>query len=537
MENNNAIFKKAQDAARIFDDVCDRLGIEPIPTTFAGDESKREMFQRAAGEYNPFPGPVADTLKGMRIPAMQKLFEAEVIPQTAAMAAVLSACSSVATEIGRLRGADTPDAATVCDVAFAGLQANRVFMSYYTEPKFQMARMMNGASITNAIAGEWHKYPCKDGRLISMHAYRQEKFAKLVNALGLSKPAKDYNLMSTEQDVPEVAAAAAKWNAQELEEWIFKNDASAVVVRSREEFEESDLGKAVMSMPIVKVGKTGGDEKAVWGAPNERGPLSGIKVLDLTHIIAGPACSRILAEYGADVLLVRRSGGFAEQESCMNEFDGWAGKRLINLDFNDAEQLARVKELIREADVVTYTYRDGILDKFGLSEAGIRALNPNVVYSNLNCFSDTVWRNRPGWAPCAEDISGISIRNGSEEHPQNLSGVPMDYFPGFLLAIGTLLALRNRLTIGGGWKVTTSLTRGAMYLHECADLCASAGHEGSATVSERVDAPVWDSILQFTEGCAIPGTNGFPSPGAINTAWPFRPENLVFTEGDNWSQV
>lgn len=151
---NNAIFKKAQDAARIFDDVCDRLGIEPIPTTFAGDESKREMFQRAAGEYNPFPGPVADTLKGMRIPAMQKLFEAEVIPQTAAMAAVLSACSSVATEIGRLRGADTPDAATVCDVAFAGLQANRVFMSYYTEPKFQMARMMNGASITNAIAGE-----------------------------------------------------------------------------------------------------------------------------------------------------------------------------------------------------------------------------------------------------------------------------------------------------------------------------------------------------------------------------------------------
>ncbi len=77
-------------------------------------------------------------------------------------------------------------------------------------------------------------------------------------------------------------------------------------------------------MPIVKVGQTGGSEKAAWGAPNERGPLSGIKVLDLTHIIAGPACSRMLAEYGADVLLVRRSGGFAEQESCMNEFDGWA---------------------------------------------------------------------------------------------------------------------------------------------------------------------------------------------------------------------
>ena len=240
MENSKAMFKKARDAARIFDDVCERLGIEPIPTTFAGDDSKREMFQRAAGEYNPFPGPIADSLKGLRIPAMRQLFEPEIIPQTAALAAALSACSSVATEIGRLRGANTPDAATVCDVAFAGLQANRVFMAYYTEPKFQVARMMNGASLNNALAGEWHKYPAKDGRLISMHAYYQGKFAKLVKALGLSKPYKEYNLTTTEQDVPEVAAAVAKWDSRDLEEWIFKNDASAVVVRSRDEFEASE---------------------------------------------------------------------------------------------------------------------------------------------------------------------------------------------------------------------------------------------------------------------------------------------------------
>ncbi|MFR5783352.1 MAG: CoA transferase, partial [Oscillospiraceae bacterium] len=122
------------------------------------------------------------------------------------------------------------------------------------------------------------------------------------------------------------------------------------------------------------------------------------------------------------------------------------------------------------------------------SEADIRALNPNVIYANLNCFSDTVWKERPGWAPCAEDITGLSVRNGSLEQPKNLNGVPLDYFPGFILALGTLRAIAQRLKEGGGYKVTTSLTRGAQYLHECADLCereTRAVHTSSVAVRSR----------------------------------------------------
>lgn len=535
MIEKGIMLKKAKQAQMIFEDLTGRTGITPVPTVFVGDDSKKEMFEKGCYEDNPFPGPLAAELTKLRVPAIKNLFEEETIPQTAAMAAVLSACGSVAIEIGKLRGDNVEDAAVYCDMAFAGLQADRVFMANYTNEEFKMKRLMAATHLSNALAGEWHKYKTKDGRTISLHAYYQNKLKKMVEALRLSKPYDQYLINTAEEDSKEVKEVIAQYNAQELEDMIFDCGACATIVRDRAEWEESAVGKAVLAMPVVKVEKCGEGCLPEWGKPNSRGPLSGIKVLDLTHIIAGPACSRLLAEYGADVLLVRR-GNFMNQEQCMNEYDGWAGKRLINLDFRVPEQLERAKELIREADVVTYTYRNGCLDKFGLSEEEIRKLNPNIIYSDLMCFSDTEWKNRPGWAPCAEDISGISIRNGSAEHPENLSGVPMDYFPGFLLALGTLQALSRRLKEGGGYHVVTSLTRGAQYLHECADFCNDWHDTAQSKVVESYGAAEWNDMLQYVNGCAIPGECGFTSPAVVNTVYPVKTENLIFTEGDGWSQ-
>ena len=309
------------------------------------------------------------------------------------------------------------------------------------------------------------------------------------------------------------------------------------MIRSREEWEASEVGAAVCEMPLIRETKENNIRVKKPGKPNSRGPLSGIKVLDLTHIIAGPACSRVLAEYGADVLLVRR-GDFVSQEQAMLEFDGWAGKNSIQLDFNIPEQLEKAKELIKEADVITYSYQNGTLDKFGLSEEEIRKLNPKVIYANLMCFSDSVWKDRPGWAPLAEDITGLSVRNGSLEAPVNLNGVPLDYFPGFILALGTLRAIAKRIREGGGYTVTTSLTRGAQYLHECADLVERGNPARlSSAVAYGTDEPVWDEMLQRVSGCATGGVCGFPSPGTVNTAYPSNVRNLKFTDGNTgWSQ-
>ena len=523
--------KKAHQAQIIYDDLRKTFDIEGIPTTFIADGDRCRQFTKAIKENNPFPPPLNVTIRKKRQPAVEQLFEDEKVLQTPAIAAVLCACSSVATEIGRLRGDDVSGAETYCDMAFAGLQAIRLYMANHKGLEFMKKRVVSAVMVNNAFNGSFFKYKAKDGRQVSFHVYYQNQLDKLAAALPYSKPGTKYTMLSMKKDKQEMADVVGRYDALELENIAFECGASGCMIRSREEWENSEVGKAVIAMPLIRQVKDSEGEVPAWGKPDGRGPLSGIKVLDLTHIIAGPACSRILAEYGADVLLVRR-GKYTQQEQAMLEFDGWAGKNSIQLDFNEAEQLAKAKELIKQADIITYSYQNGALDKFGLSEAEIRKLNPNVIYSNLMCFSDTVWKDRPGWAPLAEDITGLSVRNGSLENPVNLNGVPLDYFPGFILALGTLLTVAKKLKEGGGYTVTTSLTRGAQYLHECTDLCENySGGELSSKVREKGYNGVWATMQQEIPGCAT-GMAGFPSPATVNTVYPFRPENQKFTDGN-----
>lgn len=535
--SNTVITRKAQQAQVIFDDLVETYGFKPVPTCFVADSSREAQFKKACFTGNPFPGPFAAAMLAKRVPAVNKLFKNEKILQTPAIAAVLAACSSVATEIGELRGDDVSGAQSYCDVAFAGLQAIRLFMADNNGKRFRKRRFDSAASVNNAINGSVFKYKAGDGRDVSFHVYYQEQQRKLFEAMNMSKPSDKYTFFTISKDKKEIAEKVAQKSAIELEEMAFDCGACACMLRSREEWEQTEVGKAVISMPLIREEKFGDGTAPDYGKPNSRGPLSGIKVLDLTHIIAGPACSRVLAKYGADVLMIRR-GEYMEQEQAMLELDGWAGKHSIQLDFNNPDQLARAKELIKEADVITYSYQNGTLDHFGLSESDIRELNPNIIYASLNCFSDTVWKHRPGWAPCAEDITGLSVRNGSLEKPENLNGVPLDYFPGFILALGTLLAISHRLKNGGGYKVTTSLTRGAQFLHECTDLCESGRKGGKySTLSLRCNEPVWNDLRQYVAVDAVDGTVGFPGPAVFNTAYPDNPKSLMFSDGNTgWNQ-
>ena len=531
MDKEKILYEKAIDSQRVYDYLSDLLKIDTkLPLTFIADIESEKILKKCYLKENPFPHVIAFVLAKLRKQAVNKLYLEEKVLQTPVIAAVLSLCSELASTIGELRGDSFKDDKIYTDISFAGLQAIRLYMANYKDKQFKKSRLKSAIRVDNAINGSFYKYKTLDNRYISFHTYYQSQQEKLVKELNLKKPSNKFTLLSTKRDIKYLNKVIEKENSFLLEERAFNCGACACVLRNREEWENSEVGKAVKKMPLITF-KDYDKLKLDFGSDLSRGPLSGIKVLDLTHIIAGPACSRILAEYGADVLMVRR-GDYMHQEQAMLELDGWAGKNSIQLDLNKKEDLERMKELIKEAHVITYSYQNNCFDKFGLSLEEIRKINPNIIYSNLMCFSTTVWKNRPGWAPLAEDITGLSIRNGSENKPVNLNGVPLDYIPGFILAMGTLIAIRDNLIDGRICDVTTSLTRGAQLLHEVTDLCNTKPNVSNNTTIIKGGIPYSFKKSRVYVNTKAIGLVGFPHPATYNTKYNKLESNMTFSDSN-----
>ncbi len=540
MADVNEIMKqKAEDAKLCYEDLLKRTGIEPeTKVMFQVGENQQKLMKDACFKHNPFPGLVKLVLLKLRLKAVQRLFDKENVVQTAPAASILALDHVLGSEIQNLRSGKKNDNPVICDVGFSGLQVIRLYMmAYDKDPIFKKDRYESAVRVDNALNGSFYKYRTKDGRFFSAHVYYESQKRKMMKLLGIKKDPEKFKLMSLPIDKKTTAKAIGKFEALDLEEKSFEAGACACMLRNRNEWELSEVGKAVCKMPLFRLEKVADAPKKSFGEDLSRGPLTGVKVLDLTHIIAGPACTRILAEQGADVLLVRR-GKFNEQEQAMLELDGWAGKHAIHLDFNVDADLKRVKELIKEADVVACSYQQGALDKFGLSGEDIHKYNPNVIYGAMMCFSDSVWRNRPGWAPLAEDITGLSVRNGSAQNPVNLNGVPLDYIPGFIMACGILNALKKVMTEGGSYDVTASLTRGGYWLHECTDLCESRAFKKGALVegnhcevTSDLGIAQWQQVWHTVENTAV-GEVKFPMPATYQKGAVEPFVNMQFTDGE-----
>ncbi len=148
------------------------------------------------------------------------------------------------------------------------------------------------------------------------------------------------------------------------------------------------------------------------------------------------------------------------------------------------------------------------------------------------CFFDTVWKYRPDRVPLAEDITGLSIRNGTKEKTVNLNGVSFDCIPGFIIALGTLIAIRDNLKEGKVEKVTTSLTRGANLLHEVTDICAKNPKITAKTsVSDKSLDNYFLQSRTYVDTKAI-GKAGFPAEATFNTKYSHLEENMTFSDGN-----
>ena len=187
-------------------------------------------------------------------------------------------------------------------------------------------------------------------------------------------------------------------------------------------------------------------------------PLSGIRVLDLCIILAGPTCGRTLAEYGAEVIKI---DSWFRPPTDRQLYDVGRGKRSICLDITEPSGLEVFYRLVDTADVVLGGFRKGVAERLGIGYEQLRDRKPDIVYLAINAFGqDGDWSNRPGYEQNAQAATGVQVRNGGRgEKPVHSPYTFNDYGTGLMGAYAVMLALLHRRRTGKGQFVHTSLAQ------------------------------------------------------------------------------
>ncbi|MDB5809654.1 MAG: CoA transferase [Betaproteobacteria bacterium] len=292
-------------------------------------------------------------------------------------------------------------------------------------------------------------WQCKDGRYYLPHFNLPHLHDRVIGVL------------KCESNADAVAKAIAKWDSHDLEEAVAAARACGSVIRSNAEWLEHPHGKMLAGKPLVEITKIGDSDPIPF--PKGERPLSGIKVLDLTRILAGPIAARTLAENGANVLMITAKHLPQVPEHVM---DTSHGKRSTFLDLTNPADVATVKQLVKNADVFSQGYRPGIMDKHGLTPEQLAAERPGLIYLSISCYGHGgPFSNRGGWEQIAQCATGICLENG-DERPKLLPASACDYTTGYNGAYGVLLALARRAREGGSYHVRVSLCRSGMYIYK-----------------------------------------------------------------------
>jgi crotonobetainyl-CoA:carnitine CoA-transferase CaiB-like acyl-CoA transferase len=300
-------------------------------------------------------------------------------------------------------------------------------------------------------------FPSATGRWIHLQGNLPELHAGTLAVLGLDAGAR----------TQDIAQAVSLWDPFALEDALAERQLCGAAVRAPQEWLDHPQGRAVSTVPTVEILRLG--DAAAESMPASERPLDGVRVLDLTRILAGPVCGRTLAEHGADVLNVASP---KLPNIRLTEIDGGYGKRSAHLDLEELAQLRQLRALACESDVFVNNYRWGGLERRGLSPTDVAELRPGIVYVSINCYGHVgPWRGRGGWEQMAQSASGIAHVEGHPDAPRLLPVPFDDYLTGYLAAYGAMLALRRRMTEGGSWWVRASLCQTAAWIRRIGATC------------------------------------------------------------------
>lgn len=377
--------------------------------------------------------------------------------------AVVGACALAAAELTAVRTGGAVPRVRVADRAVAAAFASE-----------RLLRVDGRAPVPFApLSRVWRT---ADG-WVRTHANYPHHRAGLLSALGLS-----------EEAGPEETAAALRGRAaREVEEAVYAAGGLAVALRGPGEWESSAQGKAVAALPLVSSGRIDTGKVREFApldadAPQAL-PLSGLRVLDLTRVLAGPVATRTLALLGAEVLRVDAPW---LPELPDQQADTGLGKRSASLDLKECAQRRRFEELLDGADVVVTGYRPGALERLGLTPDGLAGRRPGLVVAQLSAWGRSgPWGERRGFDSLVQVATGIAaVEAGRDGRPGVLPAQALDHGTGYLLAAAVLRALTEQSRTGGARLVRLALARTAGWLL-AGERGPSSGEHPAADLGDR----------------------------------------------------
>ncbi|MGG1944726.1 CoA transferase [Trinickia sp. NRRL B-1857] len=302
-------------------------------------------------------------------------------------------------------------------------------------------------------------YETRDGRWIQLHTNFPHHRQGVVRVLGCA------------DDHAAVTEAIRGWDGAVLDQTLADAGLCAALIRSPNEWAALPQASALAALPLFEIERIDGGASDAPPAPIggagslARRPLEGVRVLDLSRIIAGPVAGRTLAQHGADVLLVN---GPHLPNIAPLVIDNGRGKRSALLDLRREDERSVLQALARNADVFLQAYRPGAIAAHGFSPEALARARPGIVYVSICAYGHTgPWSGRRGFDSLVQSASGIAWterKAAGTAAPKHLPCQALDHATGYLAAFGAMVALQRRAVEGGSWHVRVSLAQTGRWL-------------------------------------------------------------------------
>ncbi|RGP64026.1 putative caib baif family enzyme [Fusarium longipes] len=443
----NTNYSSIEESKRIFDYLCDQFDEIALPAGVKGFKDSIEFTSSRDAPYFPIPFKETETTAALKAVegAVACLLADSVTGGSQSRKVNINLekttaflCQAYLAKVGGLGKLDPGVKALLKDTDLLQAQSNQY-------------RRMSANLYETRNPGEYY------------HIHGSLEASTTLKMIGLEPFRPD--LQSHESIVDTIEPAVRKFSIEELESMNAANRQAGVPALKHEDFIQTEHGKTNMALPPWSVENLESETPKCPLKQDSEQPtriLSGLKVLELCRIIAGPIITRILGEYGADVLKITSPN---LSDVPFFQVDGNMGKHAAELDLKSADGRAQFERLLAEADVVVDGYRPGALEKLGYGATALTKLakerGKGYVYVNENCFGyQGQWAGRPGWQQIADCVSGIAWEQGrfmGISEPMVPPFPISDYGTGCIGAITALIGLYHRATKGGSWHGKASL--------------------------------------------------------------------------------